>query len=201
MGLVFLDRQHAGKLGRRMSDRGAAVDVDDDGQIEVWESEAMLTPKYLLAAETRLIELGHDVICLSDGWYSDRHDRCNEYVRNYRGPKVYVSAHLNAGSKNQADYGAVFYDWRSTTGQECATYISICLRDACPELTGGVKVIQSRPDNWTKNAYNTIAGVSVTAICFEPFFMDFAGHRPLLSDAGLARVGVALAEGLNDWLE
>ena len=95
----------------------------------------------------------------------------------------------------------VFYDWRSTAGPECAEHIAAKLQDACPELTGGAKVIECRPDNWTKNAYNTIAGVSATAICFEPFFMDFAGHRPLLSDAGLARVGIALAEGINDWLE
>jgi N-acetylmuramoyl-L-alanine amidase len=201
MALIFLDRQHAGKPGRKASDRGAVFDADGDGEIAVWESEAMMTPKYLLAAEERLIELGHDVICISDGWYSDRHARCNEYQNSAEGPCAYVSAHLNAGSGNQADYGAVFYDYRSTGGPDMATSIAVKLKNACPELEGGVKVIASTPDNWTKNAYNTIAGVAATAICFEPCFVDYDGHKPLLTDEGMERIGVALAEGLHDWLE
>lgn len=201
MALIFLDRQHAGKPGRRASDRGATFDADGDGQIDIWESEAMMTPKYLLAAEERLIELGHNVMCISDGWYSARHERCNMYQQGMRGPFVYVAAHLNAGSQNRADYGAVFYDYRSNTGPELSMYVAVRLKNACPELDGGVKLIPADPDNWTKNAYNTIAGVAATAICFEPCFVDYDGHKPLLTDEGMRRIGTALAEGINDWLE
>lgn len=201
MALIFLDRQHAGKPGRKAADRGATFDADGDGHIDVWESEAMMTPKYLLAAEERLIELGHDVICISDGWYSDRHERCNAYQQRTNDHCIYVAAHLNAGSQNRADYGAVFYDYRSGSGPELSTHIGVRLKNACPELGGGVKLIPADPDNWTKNAYNTIAGVAATAICFEPCFVDYDGHKTLLNNEGMNRIGVALAEGINDWLE
>lgn len=199
MALIFLDRQHAGKPGRKVSDRGAQADLDGDGKIEVHEREAMLTPKYLLNAEERLLELGHDVITLSDGWYSERHNRVNRYSQGVSGPKVYVAAHINAGG---GDYGAVFYDSRSSSGPKLAQKIAIKMKNACPEIDGGIKIIPAKPDDWTLHANNTIRGVgSPVAICFEPCFIDNDTHKVLLTEAGLSRIGIALAEGIHSWVE
>jgi len=199
MATVFLDRQHAGKPGRNASDRGASADLDGDGSVGSHEKEAMLTPKYLLHAEERLLDLGHDVITLSDGWYSQRHARVNTYSGQTAGSKVYVSAHLNAGG---GEYGAVFYDHRSRSGPKLAQEIALKLKAACPEIGGGIKVIPAQPDDWTVNAYNTVRGVqSPVAVCFEPCFIDTDSHHALLTDSGLSRIGKALADGIHAWAE
>ena len=198
MALIFLDRQHTGKPGRKASDRGAEADLDGDGKVEVHEREAMLTPKYLLHAEERLIELGHDVITLSDGWYSERHDRVNRYSERVSGSKIYIAAHLNAGGGN---YGALFYDSRSSSGAKLGQEIALKMKHTCPELEGGIKVIPAKPGDWTVHALNTIRGVgSPVALCFEPCFIDNDTHRYMLTDEGLSRIGVALADGIDEWL-
>ena len=197
MALIFLDRQHAGKPGRKVGDRGAQADLDGDGKIEVHEREAMLTPSYLLHAETRLLELGHDVITLSDGWYSERHNRVNRYSDAYSGAKVYIAAHLNAGG---GDYGALFYDHRSSNGPKLAQKIALLMKHSFPELGGGVKIIPAKPNDWTRNALNTIGNVgSPVAICFEPCFIDTDSHQILLTKEGLARLGKVLADGIHAW--
>ena len=161
------------------------------------EREAMLTPKYLLHAEERLLNLGHDVVTLSDGWYSQRHERVNKYSDGVSGPKVYVAAHLNAGGGN---YGAVFYDHRSSSGPKLAQEIALKLKEACPEIEGGVKIIPAKPDDWTSHAFNTVRGVgSPSTVCFEPCFLDTTSHQPLLSGDGLQRIGRALADGIHAW--
>jgi hypothetical protein len=199
MALIFLDRQHAGKPGRK-GDRGAAADLDEDGKIETWENEAQLTPRYMLHIEERLIgEYGYDVITLSDGWYSDRHARVNKIASNTTEPMVYCACHLNAGGGN---YGAVFYDYRSSSGPKLANYIALALKDACPELTGGVKLLSANSGDWTKHAYNTISGVQrPVGLCLEPCFMDNETHRAMLTEEGLKRIGVAVADGIHTWIE
>lgn len=198
MAIVFLDRQHAGKPGK-LNDRGAAADLDGDGKKEIHELEAMRTPLYLLQAEQRLISHGHKVITLSDGWYSDRHKRVNSYANKVGGRAIYVAAHLNAGG---GSYGVVFYDHRSQNGQKLSEKIAARLEATCPELTRGVKTRAANPADGTKNAYYTIKGIGTpVAICFEPCFMDTPEHQGLLEGEGLVRIGYALADGINDWLE
>ena len=201
MPTVYLDRQHAGKPGRRVRDRGAAADLDGDGLVEVHEREAMLTPVYLLAAETRLIEYGFDVYTLADGSYRDRHERVNEYDRDERGASCYVAAHLNAGWRNRPGdaYGAIFYDYRSTSGRSLAKRIAAELRLVAPELSD-VKVRPASPNDWTRNAFYTIANVNPVAVCYEPAFMDCETHAAILGTAeGLEAIGRALADGVNRW--
>ena len=200
MAVIYLDRQHSGKPGRKVGDRGATADLDGDGVKEVHEREAMLTPRYLLACEERLLEYGHDVIPISDGWYSDRHQRVNEYSGGF--PKgthqVYVAAHLNAGG---GTYGAIFYDYRSRRGPELAARIASELRTVAPELSD-VRSIAANPENWTRNAWATIGGVvQPVGLCVEPAFMDAPQHQDLLSSPeGLRDIGYAIADGIHRWV-
>ena len=196
--IVYLDRQHSGKPGRKAKERGAGPDLDGDGVVCVEEREAMLTARYLLACESALIEMGHTVIPIGDGWYSDRHRRVNAYAGTFPAgtPQVYVAGHLNAGG---GDYGAVFYDHRSRSGPELAARIAKQLRMVAPEING-VKCIEAKPDNWTRNAYATIGGVmQPVAICYEPCFMDRDSHADLLTREGLSAIGRSLAAGIDTW--
>ena len=193
--IIFLDRQHAGKP-HRPTDLGAGADIDGDGKREIWEQEAIWTAKYLLAAELWLREKGYTVFPISDGRYSERHQRVNNYARTQL--SIYVAAHINAGG---GDYGAVFFDHRSTKGHILAAEIALQLREDLPELGNKARTVEASPSNWTKNAYHTISGVSSWAICFEPCFIDCAEHRPLFSDEGMKRIGEALAKGIHNFLE
>jgi N-acetylmuramoyl-L-alanine amidase len=183
---VFLDRQHRGKPGR----------WNDEGAKNAEMTETYLTSQYIFHAENHLIMHGIDVIVLTDGHYSERHARVNEYVDT--GLSVYIACHINAGG---GDYGASFYDYRSTAGSKLAHLIDLSLANLCPELRT-VKRIECRPDDWTKNAYYTIKGVArPVAICFEPLFIDCKDHEPLTTPEGIRRVGVALAEGITNYLK
>lgn len=192
--LVFLDRQHSGNPSRRKS-MGAGADIDGDGKIELWEMESTWTAKYLLSAELRLRELGHEVIPISDGTYQARHRRCNKMVISGQ-PSVYVAAHINAG---HGKYGSVFFDYRSTSGpvlaKEIAKQMSLQLR----ELNGDARAISSNPKDWTKNAWYTIRGTTSAAVCYEPCFIDTRAHRPLFTSQGMARIGKALADGIDQY--
>lgn len=200
MAVIYLDRQHSGKPGRKARDRGAIADLDGDGKREVDEAEAMLTPRYLLACESRLIEYGYTVVPISDGWYSARHDRVNEYARGYSAStqQVYIAAHLNAGGGH---YGLILYDYRSRSGPELAKHIAKHLEQVAPEVAP-VLLKEAKPEGWTRHAYATISGVAApVALCFEPAFIDSDKHRELLaSGVGLASIGYALAEGIHRWL-
>ena len=198
--LVFLDVQHIGKPSRRRTDDwGAAYDIDGDGIIAQHEIEAANTWIYAGHAMQRLRELGHSVMALADGWYQHRHDRVNDYCDRMLQPgghAAYIALHLNAGGGN---YGAIFHDYRSAGGPLLGAEIAGALRRLCPELSA-VKTIPSSPNDWTKNAYGTIKNVQrPIGICYEPFFMDSPGHLGLFSEDGLERVGIALAEGINNF--
>ena len=193
--VVYLDRQHSGKPGRP-NDRGAAVDLDGDGKIQRDEQEAALTARYLLACELALLEMGHTVIPISDGNYSDRHTRVNRYAGTFKAgrPQLYLAAHLNAGG---GDYGMIGTDYRSRSGPELASRIARQLRQVAPELNG-VKCVEARPDNWTRNMFATISGVTQPiGVCLEPCFMDQPSHADLLTAAGLSTIGRAIAAGVD----
>ena len=200
---VFLDRQHAGRQGRRRGDLGARADLNRDGRLSMAEREAILTPRYLIAAEMLLRSRGFDVIPLSDGSYSERHQRVNAYAaragHTASRPAVYVAAHLNAGG---GSYGSAFYHYRSSAhnGPALAGLIAEQLQ-TFPQISEG-KAIASKPSpHWTKNAFYTIRGLggAVVAICFEPLFIDNPAHLGLLSEEGLASIGEALAVGISEW--
>lgn len=198
--LALLDWQHTGKPDpTKVDDLGAAADIDGDGRIHDDETEAHLTGYILLAAASRMRELGHHVICVCDGWYGDRHLRANRYVREgWHGERAaYVALHLNAADP-AGGYGLVGYDYRSVRGAALADDIGTCLRDMADELTA-VKVRSARPDDWTRGMYACIAGTSMPAICYEPAFITQPMHGPLLQTQGLRRLGLALAEGLHRW--
>jgi hypothetical protein len=189
---VFFDRQHAGQI-RKPSDQGAYSRL-----VERHESDMVLD--YLAAAERKLRQLGINVINISDGRYSERHARVLEYANMAGGTSVYIAAHLNAG---KGDYGAAFYDHRSTMGKNCANFIADALVEECPELERAL-TRPAQPNDWTTHAFNTIKGVFVgkpCGICFEPCFVDNEAHIPLLEPRGLERIGDALALGINNWME
>lgn len=193
--VVYLDRQHSGKPGKP-ADRGAAVDLDGDGKIQRDEQEAALTARYLLACELALLEMGHVVIPIADGSYNDRHARVNQYAGSFKTgrPQLYLAGHLNAGG---GDYGMIGTDYRSRSGPELASRIARQLRQVAPELNG-VKCIEARPDNWTRNMYATISGVmQPIGLCLEPCFMDQPSHADLLTAAGLSTIGRAIAAGVD----
>jgi len=186
--IVFLDRQHHGKP-KRWDDCGAS----NDGVHETW-----LTAQYIHHCEWKLREAGIDVCVLSDGWYSDRHDRVNKYAQGHQ-KSVYVACHINAGG---GDYGATFYDHRSSSGRDLAQHINARLHQWCDPLHNKTKSIAASPNDWTKHAYNTIKGVGApVAICFEPFFIDCESHNELKTHHGCELVGLSLAVGIKSYLE
>ena len=133
--MVYLDRQHSGKPARPL-DTGASYDLDGDGVIGTHEQEALLTPRYLLAAELALREMGHTLIPISDGTYGNRHRRVNAYAGTFptSTPQIFVAAHLNAGWAGNpgSAYGAIFYDSKSRSGPELASRVARQLRMVAP---------------------------------------------------------------------
>lgn len=200
MSLVaFLDRQHAGKPSvAKVGDRGARHDLDGSGSIDTDEMEAMLTGYMGLAAEGRLLELGHHAIPLSDGWYADRHGRVNAMSSRFPGwLRAYVALHLNSAAVPPT-YGAVFYWPGSSQGRLLATCIADQLRERCPELPR-VIVDAADPDRWP-GPHATIKGVGrPVAICYEPAPLNLPAAAPLFEMQGLRRMGECLATGLHHW--
>ena len=195
--LVFLDRQHCGKPNR-WKDLGASRDLDENGFVSTRECEAILTSIYILECEIILREKGYNVCILSDGHYSERHKRVNDYQGGENA--VYVSCHINAGS-SRGGYGCCFFDYRSSKGDKLGSAINQELQINCPELNNRTKIIECNPSDWTKNAYYTIKGVNCPAVCFEPFFIDCENHQSLLTDEGLKRVGKSLAIGIDTYFK
>lgn len=198
--LVFLDRQHVGQI-KHLESVGAISDVNNDGVEEIWEAEAIWTGWLSMAIEINLRKFGHSVIPITDGSYSERHARVNNYTQVYQrtndGPVVYIALHLNAGAGG--NYGAFFYDYRSGAGADLSQNIADSMQLEIQEIPS-VKTIPATPDNWTKNAYYTIKNVKKpVSICSEPLFIDNETHKTLLNPEGLNRLGYAIARGINNW--
>ena len=192
--IVFIDRQHAGKWSK-INDRGAGVDLDGDGKTTWEEQEATWTAYLSIMVENNLLAMGFKVIPLSDGSYSERHERVNRYY-NKLGPEtaVYLALHLNAGGGN---YGSYFYDYRSTQGKSLADHLCQGTSKYVPEVTNW-KSVKANPNDWTKNAYYTIKGIGQpVAICCEPIFMDT--HKHLISIGGFSKIALGIAVGLREW--
>jgi hypothetical protein len=159
-----------------------------------------LTSRYLLAAEEVLVDQGVPVIPMSDGSYADRHARARSYKAG-----VYIAGHLNAGPLDArgADYGAIFYDARSSSGKRLAKIMAQALLEQCPELSD-VRAVSCRddrgePDAWLWRPWSTIEGVyrgTPVGVCYEPAFVTCRKHRTLFTGSGLRRIGLALALGV-----
>jgi len=200
--LIALDRQHVGKP-HRLDDLGAWGDLDGDGEASIIESEAIWTGLYLWHAELALREMGHSVYLMSHGRYSDRHKAANK-----AGCDVYVAAHLNSltgGSRSgqTANYGAVFFDHRSSRGNGPALADAIGAElGKLPAIGSRVRIWPAKPTDWTSRAYSTIRGVSrPVAICYEPAFLDYGPHQEAFfkSAESVAPLGLALARGIHAW--
>jgi len=201
--IIALDRQHSGKFSR-LRDMGAGGDFNDDGRSDIEEMESIWVGIYLLAAEITLRELGHVVFPISHGSYKDRNKAANAVVAD-----VYVAGHLNAHTggrrpaSNGANYGAVFYDHRSSpaNGRALADAVAAELT-LLPALGSNVRVWAARPDDWTKNAYYTIKHVQrPISLCYEPAFIDYGPHVDAFfsSPDAAAVLGAALAKGIHAW--
>ena len=214
MATIVLDRGHHGKAHDEF---GAAClwdggDIDEGlvalGHLEPgrsWRSvpstwawvltgalvEERLTREYMRHAEDRLRELGHRVVIVSAGEGHDYHRRWK--IADSMKADVYVQCHCNAG---RGDYGLVVHDPRSSKGKALAGRVRDALDDACPELR---RTLASPGDRFPR-AQNVIDGVKAVALVYEPGFLDTPGHNPLWRPAGLERVGIALADGIDEWL-
>lgn len=192
--LIFLDRQHAGKPNR-LSDRGAGLDLNENGRVDWWEKEAIWTGILSIELELLFLEMGYDVLPISDGKYSDRHKRVNEYSKGHPN-SIYLALHLNSGGGN---YGSFFYHHASPQGRLLAGCISNSCHDYFQQI-GNFKAIAASSSDWTKNAWNTIKGVGrPVAVCLEPIFMDT--HKELLSDDGMMQIAVAISQGVKKWMQ
>lgn len=191
--IIYLDRQHAGKP-TKISDRGAGSDINGNGKIDTDEMEAMWTGYLSLILENRLLSLGHHVMPLSDGNYSDRHNRVNEYSKLFPNDKqVYIALHLNCGG---GDYCAMFHHFQSSQGKQLADMICDEMKKCIP--LGGYKSIPAQSTDWTEHAYNTIRGIGKpVAICSEPIFMDT--HKHLISQDNFAKIALAMSTAIHNW--
>ena len=187
--IVFIDRQHAGKPNK-LDDRGASVDVDGDGKIDL---EAIITARIAIQLEQFLMLQGHHVMPISDGTYKQRHARVNEYAAMYPNEIcIYLAMHLNAGG---GTYGAFFHHHQSTNGAKLADHIGHCMMQNNIDISD-CKTIAAHPEGWTKNAFYTIRGVGrPVALCCEPVFMD--SPRGNLDNLTVTRIADAIAAGIH----
>lgn len=197
--LVILDRQHGYKEGTKWLS-GACADIDGDGVKEDWEQEARLTYRYIQYAAGYLYERGHSVLIIDSGRYINRHGKANMRAKHYDGKAAYVACHLNAGG---GDYSLVLHDARSAGGEALARCLRSKLKVLFPEYRDR-KVRACGPDSWA-NAYATITGIysgprNISAVCYEPLFMDNVDHQQILNDEdGIRMLGEALAKGCLAW--
>lgn len=192
--VIFLDRQHTGKPARP-TDRGASHDLDGDGTVAVHEMEVYWSGYLGLMLETRLVQEGHTVIPISDGSYSDRHTRVNEYSARFPDDRlIYLALHFNAGG---GSYCSMFYHHQSSKGQYLADCINEGLEQYIPQVSA-FKSIPATSEDWTKNAFYTIRGVGrPVAICMEPLFIDT--HSDLMTQEGMAKIVLGVAQGIQKW--
>lgn len=192
MALIVLDRQHTGKPGQ--DDTGAWGDFNGNRKPEVMELEAILTGYYGFWCEVRLRELGHEVVVLSDGFYSDRHKRANAYQAD-----AYIALHLNAGG---GDYSLALHDYRSAAGKALAASITESWTKVLPVAKHHVK--PTAPEGEFPRAYPCISGVFAgkpVAALVEPLFVDNPKHQQFLRDeTKLHMLGYSIADGIHAWL-
>ena len=176
--MVIIDWQHAGKPGKRITDRGAWGDLNRSGSFDnVAELETYWTGKLAFALFWSLYKHKIPTIQISDGFYRDRNQRAGIYANGDRA--VYLALHFNALrgglSTRSGTYGSIFYDHRSsaTNGPVIAGMIAHNLMRECPELSEA-KALAARPTGWTRRAFGCIKHCpgSVIGLVLEPAFID-----------------------------
>ena len=195
--IAILDIQHAGKRSSPR-DVGATFDLDGDGvRGGLGEREIDVSASYVARARDVLPASGHVAYVLTTGDYGERHAAAIAIAKANPGVRcAYVACHANAGG---GSYGLVEYDERSGLGAALAH----ALADALSALPG-VGRGRTRGLGAADRGWACIDGIyagpeNLCGVIFEPFFVDFAGHRPLMSPSGLARVGAVLADGCLSW--
>lgn len=220
--LLLLHPQHRPWDG----EYGAAADLDGDGVVgEVGERERDLVDRYVAAALEEGRRLGLDVRVLDPAAdahlprdYAGMHALAAELARDLGYPRaLYVAAHVNAGGGRD---GLVGHDSRSGQGCKAALVVADAL-GALPELArvrttahvddrhhrgpdGRWKTTEGK-DAWLYRGWSCLQGIyrgpdCLAGVLCEPFFIDQVLHRPLTTEAGLRRVGVALASGAARYL-
>lgn len=184
---VILDRGHGQKA------EGASF---DPGVTHQTVKEVDLTAAYIQHAVRALQPLGHEVYVIDSGTYDARHARAIALAAEAPAvASIYVQCHINGGG---GAYGAVEYDARSAQGRVAADFLAEALK-GLPEIPR-VKVIPLHAaDRGWVCIDDIYASKTMCGALFEPFFIDSTAHAPLQTPAGLARVGQALANGIEQY--
>lgn len=182
---IGLDIHHRNK-GRGSTDKGAAGDLDADGDIERDENEDAIVAEYFAATRPLLEAAGCEVIDGFSGSYPERHQHANRL-----GVGLYLAGHINAGG---GDYGLIGVDHRSAPGSTSRKVAAQLQVEWSRRLGFSVRVQDVRPGDWTAHAFNTIGGVHAGALCLEPLFID--GHRHLLAPSRRAQTIAHIAHGI-----
>ena len=215
MAHLLFDIQHAGRPDRP-GDMGAAYDLDGDGVTgERGEREVDLVRAYVAAAAAYARSLGHTVTVLETGTYGQRHATAIRIAR--AAPEVehvYLACHTNAGG---GSYGLVRPDYRSAGGLAAAERLAASLRtlpalskvrveplypSAAAAAADGRDVSDAGKVGWWTRGWGCIEGIwsgpaNLCGVLVEPFFIDTARHKPLMTAPGLVTVGQALVRGVG----
>jgi len=189
---IALDRGHVGGTGGRAGAEFGPLKED------------RLTREYMAATEDALRDRGYEVIVYCDSTYKNRQLRAAAV-----GADVYVACHVNSGARNDVDldFGAAFHDARSSNGAELGEHIRQELLHLPPLVATGGAVsmgVKASAERWQRNVLSTISlcyDRKPIGICYEPGFIDHAGHGALWTSEGLVQVGEALANGIASYLE
>lgn len=182
---VGIDLQHNGKPGR--PDLGAPGYFDPD------HHEYYYLSQYGLATQLALIKRGHTTFLNGMGSYQDRARRYNSLNCN-----LVVLCHVNmmpAGKAGQGRTGRIFLDHRTSSlnkkrAKKAAEFMS-------SHLPWDIKVQDSRPDDWTRNAYSVQRGYKAWTWCFEPFFGDNRSQVDFLDSIGLMEFGAIIGASID----
>lgn len=179
---VILDRQHRGRASKP-KDAGTAF----NGNVE-----ADLVERYIAVAVQELRRLGHRVDVMLDGEYGQRHVAAIAIAKVSAEPVLYVACHVNAGGGR---YALVEHDARSKGGAAAAAVVAREFASRLtPEVNTGKVVALSAADRGFSCIDGIYAGpANLSAVLFEPGFIDSSQHAGLWTTAGLSRIGVALA--------
>jgi len=164
-------------------------------------SEVAMVRHYVAALRERLMQLGWAVTVSDRDRYSG-----DKASADAMGATVYLNCHLNAGMGGRdSQRGEIFYDYQTSPAKGIALAAAVARRLAY-DLPFAVMPKPCRPDTNGvardgdySEAYGCIAGVKAVALCIEPFFIDGAHRAELRTWAGLDRIGVCIANGINDW--
>lgn len=188
----------AGHIGKPQTQEDFGVSVPDGTEVE---REGLHILPYMLAAQRRLIGLGHRCVLLTYASYNDRTAWFHENLGD-----VLVHCHLNGGKGN---YGSVYHDRRSTLGRRLAESIRT-QGQRLVELTD-FRSFQAYDDRtpdvkkpWLYRSYSCISSafpLRPVAVLYEPFFLDQPDHQGLLTPEGALRVGEVLADGVSAYLD